>query len=655
MTLTIKSSSSTCSTDSSSYSKPIKKKIKASASICPIPIDKRPRFWVSRHVSKLPPANIQKRQDKSALKTRILNASKLAKKETTLPKRPPFRVSPKIDYSLTRFPIETNIMAVDQKKCTLALSKTPTPTKPSNLFTSSLEKVPSFQKLAYCSNSEEFSYENIRYIHVHIISLMSSLGYACDELGICGGIASIGASASLIGRLPEVISIFSALGILFENYSIEEIYQNIKKNETDKDVQSLLALFDAINLYQNSSLEDVRYPQVAKACKALDKLYLEYPTNEIVKKLLGNDSGELGIALEEIFDSILEFQNSEPDLSKILSFSPMAYHISNISGQFLEQVDLQGLLERAQVTGDSNFSDFLSAIISYNEISKKVFPSSITRCDTFHKVAHSLILPSNIKNKELVEFNISARTHHRASMELLIEKLDDTIKIPFALTWGSNQHAVTIGYDKSTHAWFLLEANFLPLQQFTELRDAVDSLFECISDVIPPSEKTDHSSLEFTGQILFLFEKGCKTTSLDFTDLEGNTLFHQAVLEENLDSLKDLISLGANPNIVNKEGDTPLDIAIKFRPRIIRPLLNLGIKPESDFSQNHINRLLYFSVYDRNLEEVKYFHSLGGDLSLKNEEGDSLLRMATSNGDIEIMEYLLDHGEKPHDIDIEGN
>ncbi len=53
----------------------------------------------------------------------------------------------------------------------------------------------------------------------------------------------------------------------------------------------------------------------------------------------------------------------------------------------------------------------------------------------------------------------------------------------------------------------------------------------------------------------------------------GNTLLHSAVLSGNVAEVERLLKLGANPNIANREGRTPLYAAALFGFKNIHELL----------------------------------------------------------------------------------
>lgn len=84
------------------------------------------------------------------------------------------------------------------------------------------------------------------------------------------------------------------------------------------------------------------------------------------------------------------------------------------------------------------------------------------------------------------------------------------------------------------------------------------------------------------GPIEFLLENGAKPNLR--TTIRGETALFEAVDCANGKTVQMLLSYGANPNIRNKDGETPLMIALKrdvcgFEYDVINPLLESRIKP----------------------------------------------------------------------------
>jgi len=128
-----------------------------------------------------------------------------------------------------------------------------------------------------------------------------------------------------------------------------------------------------------------------------------------------------------------------------------------------------------------------------------------------------------------------------------------------------------------------------------------------------------NGNLEMTEALL---NKGCRS---DIMDKDGNTplLFaaSQPASNEHFQLLISLIEFGADPNVQNFNGDTPLHLA----------------------SLNGNNSMVAFLIEN------------GANVNAKNLEGSSPLHLAVSAGHLEIVSYLATHGAFINPQDDEGD
>lgn len=72
-------------------------------------------------------------------------------------------------------------------------------------------------------------------------------------------------------------------------------------------------------------------------------------------------------------------------------------------------------------------------------------------------------------------------------------------------------------------------------------------------------------------------EKKFKIIEKSLNDDDGNTILHTCVLNENINNLKLYITYDAEPNVVNKKGETPLQLALeKHNFDIVKTLVHAG-------------------------------------------------------------------------------
>lgn len=122
---------------------------------------------------------------------------------------------------------------------------------------------------------------------------------------------------------------------------------------------------------------------------------------------------------------------------------------------------------------------------------------------------------------------------------------------------------------------------------------------------------------------------------VDATDADGKTRLHWAVFLQDLQSIKDLLALGANPNAINTAGATPLHFAAyfytdKMSPAIIETLLNAGADPE--FMKRSIQspiQLMLLKYLDQRSPQafvaLKSFIDRTKNLDIQDQRGNTLL------------------------------
>lgn len=125
-------------------------------------------------------------------------------------------------------------------------------------------------------------------------------------------------------------------------------------------------------------------------------------------------------------------------------------------------------------------------------------------------------------------------------------------------------------------------------------------------------------------------------------DEEGNTLLHKAVIEENLNLVKRLISLGACPILYNYEGVTPMAESARGDDTEILEYLfeksNQLLLLEYDRTE-----LLAFAVSSGKLQNVKFLLDNNFDVNWLYRE-DPIIYWANQSDDIEIFKLLYNHG-----------
>ena len=117
----------------------------------------------------------------------------------------------------------------------------------------------------------------------------------------------------------------------------------------------------------------------------------------------------------------------------------------------------------------------------------------------------------------------------------------------------------------------------------------------------------------------------------------GQSLLHIACQSGNKKIVELLINSGADVNVSNRRGLTPLDIAERDGQTEIIELLRVqGAK--KGFSN------LLRAINSGDIEQVKLLISQGADVNTKNNAGQTLLHIACRSGNKEVVEFLIDQG-----------
>ena len=156
-------------------------------------------------------------------------------------------------------------------------------------------------------------------------------------------------------------------------------------------------------------------------------------------------------------------------------------------------------------------------------------------------------------------------------------------------------------------------------------------------------------------------------------DQEGRTILHYACLRNDVQFAENLLNLGADPNVQDNDGATPLMSALQCNGSetdmdLLSLLLSLDWKP--DIKDNNGCTPLYYACKNSHLKCIQAFidqcPDIMGDLmniannddttplSARTGSGGTILHVACEKGDINLVKKLLEAGADPNVTDEFG-
>jgi len=120
---------------------------------------------------------------------------------------------------------------------------------------------------------------------------------------------------------------------------------------------------------------------------------------------------------------------------------------------------------------------------------------------------------------------------------------------------------------------------------------------------------------------------------------------NQAVVEGDIDQVQLLISEGADINMRNRMGWTPLHTAIRSNRQAVTEFL-IAKGADVNAKDNSGQTALLAAVYTGQKDTVELLITKGADVNVMGGRGDNALSLAKKRGRTEIVDLLLEHGAK---------
>jgi len=119
---------------------------------------------------------------------------------------------------------------------------------------------------------------------------------------------------------------------------------------------------------------------------------------------------------------------------------------------------------------------------------------------------------------------------------------------------------------------------------------------------------------------------------------------HKAVNNSDPGALHAALAAGSDPNAQNRNGETPLLLAVYLPNNIqlVRTLLENGA--DVNLADKEGNTPLIVGVRDENLATIKELVQHGAEVNAANNAGDTPLTNAATWGSSKVVRFLVDHG-----------
>lgn len=129
-------------------------------------------------------------------------------------------------------------------------------------------------------------------------------------------------------------------------------------------------------------------------------------------------------------------------------------------------------------------------------------------------------------------------------------------------------------------------------------------------------------------------------------------VIHKATFRGDLNKMKELLAAGADPNMPDKKGLTPLMLATQRRHKnIVEVLLSHGADINAKLDCGFT--ALFYPCMFGDVELAKLLIDGGADVNAR-EDGNTPLMWAAFRGHIKIIELLLENGADPDATDDTG-
>jgi hypothetical protein len=130
-----------------------------------------------------------------------------------------------------------------------------------------------------------------------------------------------------------------------------------------------------------------------------------------------------------------------------------------------------------------------------------------------------------------------------------------------------------------------------------------------------------------------------KISSINVQDQDGNTLLIYSIYNFNHDAVVMLLQRGANPNLSNDAGISPMHLAVALNDdKAVKILVQYGA--DINILDNTGSTPIMYAALSDNIKTIEYLINHNANLDIINNNGMNIIDFAKSSSNKNILEYL---------------
>ena len=206
-----------------------------------------------------------------------------------------------------------------------------------------------------------------------------------------------------------------------------------------------------------------------------------------------------------------------------------------------------------------------------------------------------------------------------------------------------------ISTDKKIQSREFIESGGDPIVEYT-------TLLQRIIDIeSQQSEETNPASKEYIHLIQDVESRREENQGYikALRQILGASVMHIAVFLNDPDSIKTLITAGADPNAVDNSKDTPLHVAMSYGIKNSAKAL-IDARANPNMQNDKMLTPLHIAVRNNDLESTQALVTAGARIDAKDATGSTPLHLAVTINNIELFGILIESGQALNTQDSKG-